>query len=192
MASESYFKSTFCNQIENEWKGKLSQTKAQIVWNSVKAMNDDALKAALLKILRETSFPGVDKIIEYCSQENTYSRKMDLSKAFSEGCGLCNSGVRQVNGYAYKCSCKLGSMMFPNFPEYQGQAQFQEKRWEETEDGVVFEFHETATTIYIRKKGSKEIKDCRFIMKDQAPAMPKQDLSKPKLIKSDRFDMDRF
>lgn len=192
MATDSYFRNSFCNEIEKEWKGKLSPTKAQLVWNSIKTCSDEALKSALNKILRETSFPGVDKIIEYCSQENTNFRKADFSKALAEGCGRCSSGVKQVNGYAYKCNCKLGAMMFPNYPDYRGQAPFQEKKWEETEDGVVYEYHETATTIYIKKKGSKEVKDMRFIIKELPPQAPIQDLSKPKLIKADRFDQDRF
>lgn len=196
MASESFFKNTFCAEIIKAYgPDRLPTSRVQAIWNSVKNFQDEALATALKEVVKPERFPGADKIIEACAAANGNLKSILINQAKVSGeCGFCSNGVRQVDGYGYRCTCKLGLLMYPNYPEYQGQAPFQEKRWEETdESGVTHEYHETKSNIYIRKKGSKEIKDMRFIIKNPAPFQHSQSnySNKPKLIKAG-FDADRF
>jgi hypothetical protein len=195
MASESYFKNTFCAEIIKAYgPDRLPTSRVQAIWNSVKNFQDDALATALKEVVKPERFPGADKIIEACAvaNGNLKSRMINQAKVASE-CLYCAEGIRQANGYAYRCSCKLGELNYPNFPPYNGQAPFQEKRWEEKDEaGEVYEFFEDAKAIHIKKKGSKEIKDHKFILKIQAAPAQNHYSDKTKLIKANRYEVGGF
>jgi hypothetical protein len=191
MASESYYRGSFCAEIIAAYsKEKFTNARMQAVWSAVKTFHDNALAIALKEITKPAYFPGADKIIEICSRANADLKAIEVAKAKEDGeCSFCSNGIRQVNGYAYRCNCKIGELLHPNLSRYDGQPPWSDKQYTD-QDGN--EVRETQTHIYRRKPGSKNLKDFSFTLKQLVQTKPKSDFSKPKLVKMDQFAMDNF
>ena len=191
MASEIYYRGTFSAEMLNSYgKERWTNSRMQSVWNSVKSFSDEALAIALKEVTKPTMFIGADKVIEICAGINAKIKEEQIAKVkANENCSFCSNGLRQVNGHAYRCSCKLGELAYPNIPLYDGQAHWADKYYRDEEGNEVTE---TKTHIYRIKPGSKSIKDCSFTLKGPIYSKPKDELNKPRLIKAEHFNAESF
>jgi hypothetical protein len=183
MVSQNYYQADFCGAIiEAYGKERFTPARIRSTWDYVKHFNDSTLAAAISEITKPIMFPGVEEILKICSRIYSDNQKLETRKLQEgEPCFWCNnSGAKFVNNYAYRCrNCKLGDVLYPSFPKYNGEVEFKEKTWTD-EDG--FRFIETANAIYKTKPGSKNIRDNSFVIKDR-PLSQKQESSGPKLVK---------
>jgi hypothetical protein len=183
MVSKSYYQDDFCKAITEAYgKEKFTHARIRSTWDYVKHFNDSTLAAAIPEITKPIMFPGVEEIQKICSRIYSDNQKYETKKLQDgEPCSWCsNNGAKLVNNYAYRCSrCKLGDVLYPAFPKYNGEVEFTEKTWMD-DDG--FRYIETASAIYKSKPGSKNIRDNSFVIKDR-PLSQKQESSGPKLVK---------
>lgn len=194
MVTQNYFKNEFCQAvIEAYGKEKFTSARIQSAWNSLKHLSDDVLKQGIPEIIKPITFPGVEKMVEICSrfQNEVIKHQMREMKATNDCVGCSGQGVRVVNNFAYRCICKLGDLLYPAFPKYAGQVPFKEIITQDAEGNTC---KETYSHIYITHPTSREVKDCRFVLKDIGYAAPSKQtpVNKPKLVEANEFHMDRF
>lgn len=174
MATEEAFKNFFLSPLmECYGAQKFPNVRNKLLWSRVKSFPDQTLKQCADKIiLNFDQFPGVQGILNTCAEvAGEFGREEAEKLKSSISCYKCNShGVVQVNNYAYRCICKLGDLLYPSFPKYEGQLS-QAEILEVQEDGT--RIIENNVYKFISPK-SKNIKDFSFIIKERVEALPKK------------------
>ena len=166
MGTEAKFRSDLIQPLSECYgMAKFPQVRVQAIWSRVKSLPDSTYKAIADKIiLNHDNFPGLNGIMAVCYEyTNQYAAKESDRLKASSRCTRCSAqGVVVVGGlYAYRCSCELGQLLYPNFAEYSGET----KHSDQVSSDETMTTIETSAYIYKSPKKPSSIKDFSFVIK---------------------------
>lgn len=143
---------------------RLPAVKIRFFWDRLKNYPLTVVRQCADRIiLTHETFPGVQAALQACADIlRTYNEQNAVVIRTETSCHSCRgAGVVTANNFAYRCHCKLGPMLFPNYPEYGGQKTTQPS--ERVENGErVFE---DGNYITYAPVGEKNIRNIRTILK---------------------------
>lgn len=152
---EIFMRSFLLPLADRYGKAKFNDEKTTQLWSRMKTWPNEVYRECANDVLRNypSVFPGVELILKTSQEVFRNSVQAKASTGASSACDSCNNGLRQASNYTYRCPCSLGSLNYPSYPLYQGQADFKEQSYFDDDGERVYE-----TATHIMKRGSFVLK----------------------------------
>jgi len=123
--NEEKFRQLFvAPMIECYGQTRLPPVKIKYFWERMQKFPEHVVRQCADRIiLNHETFPGVTNALQTCSEIiRAHNAKAAAEVQVGKQCFSCgNQGVKVINNHAYRCTCDLGPMLYPAFPEYSGQ-----------------------------------------------------------------------